>query len=234
MERGGGKTLKISHIALANDSSPNCSLQYSHINSDDLKYTPIDAFFTGKGKGKEERIKYETQYVLKNQHHPPWTETFDPGTEELLFQRVSIVFEPTWNITHRSFLCRCILLEVQERSRAPRLDIEVDWVCPRHRLRKLPDNPILPNVNPYEDPYFDMYGGYDMFKMWAFLNDFAFSTLNDSFFGEIKDFDKVDFDSAFQKLTEENVAALHAYDATVITMRERLEAAGRINRVSSR
>jgi hypothetical protein len=232
MDGEGGKTLKISDLALlANDSSPNCSLQYNHINSNDLEYEPMDGFFTGEGK--DDRMKYETQYVLKNQHHPPWTETFDPGTEELLLQRVSIVFEPIWNIVYRSFLCRCILWEVQEKSRAPRLDIEVDWVCRRHCRGKYPGNPILPNVNPCEDPYFNKYGGYDMFKMWAFLNHFARLVLNDSFFGEIKRLREEDFDHVFENLTEENVVALNAYDAEVETRWQKLEAEGKINRISS-
>ena len=231
MDGGGGKTLQISDPALANDSSPNCSLHYNHITSNDLEYSPIDGYFTGQGN--EDRMKYETQYVLKNQRHPPWTETFDPLAEELLLQRVSIVFEPIWNITFRSFFCRCILREVQEASRAPRLDIEVAEVCPRHCQRKYPGNPILPNEDPCEDPYFNKYGGYDMFKMWVFLNDIALSVLNDSFFGEIKCLRKEDFDDAFETLTEENVVALKAYDTEVETMFQKLEAEGKINRISS-
>jgi hypothetical protein len=230
MDGGGGKILQISDPALlANDSSPNCSLQYHHINSNNLEYSPIDGFFTGEGN--EDRMKYETQYVLKNQHNPPWTETFDSSKEELLLQRVSICFEPFWNITFRSSFCRCILWEVQEKSRAPRIDIERAWGCPRHCRGKNPGNPILPNEDPCEDPYFDKYGGYDIFKMWVFLNDSAVLVLNESFFGEI--LRKHGFDHAFENLTEENVLALKAYDTEVETTFQMLQAEGRINRISS-
>ncbi len=141
MDGGNVEILQSTNFSLlANHCSPCFSLQYNYIDPHNLDYKLAYRFFTGRGQ--EARARYENQYLLDKNLDPweSWREIFSTE-KEVLLERVSTVFKPVFNIAWRSFFCRCILMEVQERSPAPRLDFEVDMICPRYCQGKHPDDP---------------------------------------------------------------------------------------------
>lgn len=99
---------------------------------------------------------------------PAQHSTFLPWTHEAL--RMIIVGDPIFNITSRAIMCRCIVAEASRRSRAPRIDIPVEIVCPRHAppcWNAEKDALEMPQRDYSNDPYFEKFGGYGMFRYHA-------------------------------------------------------------------
>lgn len=105
----------------------------------------------------------------------PWKD------EDLFFRRMIIVWDPIWNITSRAMMCRCILDEVAPGSHAPRIDIPVEFLCPRHAPRwwNAEDKAAAMPLRDYSsDPYFDKFGGYDMFRYYVLNTGGPFSAFH--------------------------------------------------------
>ena len=85
---------------------------------------------------------------------------------DLVCRRLTVKWEPIFNIVHRYLICRCVLrLSTPSRSRFnPEHVVLVPAVCPRHDAGGKSYRDYGDLVNNHEDPYFSCFGGYDSFR----------------------------------------------------------------------
>jgi hypothetical protein len=88
---------------------------------------------------------------------------------ELVCRRMVIKWEPFFNIVHRYMWCRCILRKTSPASCEKEMTFLVtpfQAVCPRHNSQGITFWDYG-NDDYHDDPYFDRFGGYDMFRFLA-------------------------------------------------------------------
>ena len=104
------------------------------------------------------------------------TTRIQPIREEEVFRRMSVVWEPIFNKRFRAMICRCILSQETTSPRAPELNFEIPYACPRHSVR--PPGRAQIEIDYSKDSYFDKYGGYDTFRVWAACSENSWPYLN--------------------------------------------------------
>ncbi|OIW23549.1 hypothetical protein CONLIGDRAFT_686477 [Coniochaeta ligniaria NRRL 30616] len=91
--------------------------------------------------------------------HKPSKET----AIDLVAHRVVVKWEPMMNIVHRYGWCRCIVRMTSPASCEKEMTLIVLNTCPRHNSQGVSFSDYG-NQDYHSDPYFDRFGGYDMFK----------------------------------------------------------------------
>lgn len=88
---------------------------------------------------------------------------------DLVCHRLTMKWEPIFNIVYRYVFCRCIIRLSTPSRLVEEMTILLAWVCPRHNTQGVAfrDYSELA-LSCVEDPYFDRFGGY--YAFWALLH----------------------------------------------------------------
>lgn len=89
----------------------------------------------------------------------------DPSVD-LVCRRITLKWEPPFNIVQRYLLCRCVMrLCTPSRSKFnPERVFYIGAICPRHNDEGIFYRDYGEMVNNHVDPYFKPFGGYDCFR----------------------------------------------------------------------
>jgi hypothetical protein len=116
----------------------------------------------------------------------------DQPAIELVCRRLTVKWEPLFNIVHRYLYCRCVL-RLSTPSRVPQnpeCTFLVFAECPRHNSEGIAFQDYGDMVNNHDDPYFDRFGGYDAFRFGlALLSKAVLNQLGGSDFLKADDFE---------------------------------------------
>lgn len=88
----------------------------------------------------------------------------DAPSIDLVCRRLTIKWEPIFNITHRYLFCRCIIRRSTPSQFIPKMDFLTLGICPRHNNVGI-SHLDYGNLDYHEDSYFDRFGGYDFFRL---------------------------------------------------------------------
>lgn len=116
----------------------------------------------GKNPTAHERSKLRTEFAkqlaIKMASEEP--------SIDLVCRSLVAKWEPMFNLVHRYVFCRCVIrLGTPSRSRFdPELVSLVLDVCPRHNVTGVQRKDYGDLISNSDDPYFDKYGGYDVFR----------------------------------------------------------------------
>jgi hypothetical protein len=158
--------------------SKSCHLAVRWVEPDYLEYEPEDhSLSLDKDVYRDYRANVQASMT---KHHNGCTGVPNSGSSdetstvaipriELVCRRLTMKFEPIFNIVYRYLYCRCALWRSTPSHFIPELTILRDYECPRHnttgkRFRDYGDFALACD----EDPYFDQFGGYKVF--WALLH----------------------------------------------------------------
>ncbi len=178
------------------------------------------------------RMKLGTPRVrIRRPAFLPWKQ------QALCFRRMVIVWDLNFNFTSCVTLCRCIMFEASRGSRALRIDSEEELICPRHAPRWWNAERYaqeFPAEDYSNDPYFDKFGGYAMFRYYAVSTGGPYSSLH---LDHDRPIPKYEFEYMQQQAitleTEETLKAARAYEKEVYRHSkvwvERLTKAGRFD-----
>ena len=185
-----------------------CGLSYEVLQARDVKheYEPIDGDWI-EGDDRDIQFTPEIRKKLQGDSEArkalvyeapddassidPTENTIDPNSQQspllrwkkevFYFRRMIIVWDPIWNFTFRALMCRCIIGELSEGSQAPPMNFSTDQVCPRHAPRWWNMGHLASHMRQRDyskDPYFDQFGGYDMFRYYAVQTGGPFSSFH--------------------------------------------------------
>lgn len=88
---------------------------------------------------------------------------------DLVCHRLTMKWEPIFNIVHRYSFCRCVLRLSTPSRLVEEMTLLVTQECPRHNTQGIAFRDYSELALPCEDdPYFDQFGGYNAF--WAMLH----------------------------------------------------------------
>jgi hypothetical protein len=96
-------------------------------------------------------------------------EEYDAPPIDLVCRRLTIKWEPIFNIVHRYLHCRCVIRLSTPSRLSEEITILVFGICPRHNIQGV-SHPDYGNIDYRKDPYFDQFGGYDSFRAVIFLS----------------------------------------------------------------
>jgi hypothetical protein len=90
---------------------------------------------------------------------------------DLVCHRLTMKWEPIFNIVHRYLFCRCVLRLSTPSRLVEEMTVLGAWVCPRHNTQGVAFKDYSELALPcLSDPYFDQFGGYNAF--WALLHHY--------------------------------------------------------------
>ena len=95
-------------------------------------------------------------------------DTFEKIPIDVVCRRMTIKWEPIWNLVHRYLHCRCVVRLSTPSKLEKEMTLLVLHPCPRHNTDGL-SFLDYGNKNYHEDSYFDSYGGYDSFRAMIFV-----------------------------------------------------------------
>lgn len=162
--------------ALTTSLSNSCDLRILLVEPDQILFEPEDMAI---GTGRNVYRDYKQRKRGKN---PPPHETSKLRTEfakqlaikiaseepsiDLVCRSLVAKWEPIFNLVHRYVFCRCVIrLGTPSRSRFdPELVSLVLDVCPRHNVTGVRRKDYGDLISNRDDPYFDQYGGYGVFR----------------------------------------------------------------------
>lgn len=90
---------------------------------------------------------------------------------DLVCHRLTMKWEPIFNIVHRYRFCRCVLRLSTPSRLIEEMTLLAAWLCPRHNTQGTTFRDYSELALPcIDDPYFDQFGGYNAF--WALLHQY--------------------------------------------------------------
>jgi hypothetical protein len=143
-----------------------------------LPYEPQDLNLSlNKNAYRDYRAKRQATTSTDQKQHPDTSQT-EPRDEKLTLstpdiefvcRRLTVKFEPIFNIVHRYMLCRCVMWRGTPSNIIPEMTFLRDAICPRHNTTGATFRDYGDHDLPcHEDPYFERFGGYNVF--WALLD----------------------------------------------------------------
>ncbi|KAH8193571.1 hypothetical protein TruAng_012263 [Truncatella angustata] len=167
----------------------SCNLSILHVEPDVIPYEPSDIVIgmdkdvfrdhkldTRTAKLTHEDLSFARPFSDKQKLKEAGSDTSGKPMSErnashtpsidLVCRNLIVKWEPIVNFVHRYIFCRCVIrLSTPSRSRFdPEQVILVFDDCPRHNNQGLKWKDYGDLVVNSEDPYFDQYGGYDVFS----------------------------------------------------------------------
>jgi hypothetical protein len=91
-----------------------------------------------------------------------------PPAVDLVCRRLTVKWDPIFNITHRYFLCRCILRRSTPTWSESEIPLPLPCICPRHNTVGI-NFRDYGNIDYHEDPYFKQFGGYNAFRAYIYF-----------------------------------------------------------------
>jgi hypothetical protein len=87
---------------------------------------------------------------------------------DLACRRLIIKWEPLFNVVHRYLYCRCVIRLSTPSHIEKEMTILVPAPCPRHNTVDA-CHTDYGEINYYQDPYFEQFGGYYSFQYFIYL-----------------------------------------------------------------
>lgn len=118
----------------------------------------------------------------------------DQPSIDFVCRRLTVKWEPIFNVVHRYWICRCVLRISTPSRFVPECTILVLANCPRHNKFGISFRDYG-NVDYHSDPYFGRFGGYDSFRYIIALHfPYHCETLGADRFLTDEDFERIDSD----------------------------------------
>ncbi|CAH0035979.1 unnamed protein product [Clonostachys rhizophaga] len=157
-------------------SCNSCNLEFSKFAPLDFDYEPQDVSFDFLGYHEYKKKSSQKSSIS----HSPTLATSDASAEtqppigsiasteppaiDLVCRRLVIKWEPIFNISYRYLFCRCIVWASTPSQLEPEMPVPIVASCPRHNDKSI-SFLDYGDVDYSDDPYFDKFGGYGLFRL---------------------------------------------------------------------
>ncbi|KAJ5347901.1 uncharacterized protein N7506_001154 [Penicillium brevicompactum] len=146
---------------------PQCQLELRWVEPDDIPYEAKDtALIPFNGDVPQGLMSGESSQQSQSQSIRASCKD-DTQAIEKVCRRLTMKWEPIFNITHRYLYCRCILRSSTPSSLCPEITTLINSRCPRHSSERT-THTDYGDMNYHQDPYFDQFGGYNAFRAMVF------------------------------------------------------------------
>ncbi|PLB54916.1 hypothetical protein P170DRAFT_470351 [Aspergillus steynii IBT 23096] len=153
----------------------NCRLHVRWVEPGDISYLPADVsiglgpdtyanFLEQPDSSLSQNSGVEGAVELKDTKDMPQSQPQDniPAID-LVCHRLTMKWEPMYNIVHRYMYCRCIARQSTPSKLEREMTIPIFEPCPRHNSTGISFKDYG-NQDYHQDPYFDRFGGYNAFR----------------------------------------------------------------------
>jgi hypothetical protein len=180
--------------------SSSCGLELHYVEPDAIPYEPRDVTigmspdtyrdYRLTSSSTELRRSNKEQPNLITQSSTPPEVTSNADCEyysvDLVCRRLTIKWEPIFNVVHRYLHCRCVARLSTPSQLHDEMTLFVLAPCPRHNNFGI-NYLDYGNIDYHQDRYFDKFGGYDCFRALVYLERNIYKMLGGERFLPIED-----------------------------------------------
>ncbi|EKG18465.1 hypothetical protein MPH_04267 [Macrophomina phaseolina MS6] len=157
----------------------SCKLAVRWVAPDYLPFEPDDTVIFDRDTYRDYQVasrrpKVQGQSNTSDASATPFFERHDDDilpSIDLVCHRLTMKWEPIYNIVHRYLFCRCVLRLSTPSRLFEEMTVLTAWMCPRHNTQGVTFRDYSELALPcLSDPYFDQFGGYNAF--WALLHHY--------------------------------------------------------------
>lgn len=157
--------------------SHSCKLADHWVTPDYLSFEPNDTVIHNRDTCRDfqvglRRPKVQGQFNISDASSNPLLERYVDDVSpsiDLVCHRLTMKWEPIFNIFFRYLFCRCVLRLFTPSRLVEEMTFLRACVCPRHNKQGITFRDCSELALPYQsEPYFNQFGGYNAF--WALLH----------------------------------------------------------------
>ncbi|KAK6193348.1 hypothetical protein LQW54_012556 [Pestalotiopsis sp. IQ-011] len=154
----------------------SCDLRILLVEPDRVSFEPMDMIlgmdkdvyrdYKQKSRGRNPPRQDRSKTKIRFPDQPAAKNSSEEPSIDLVCRSLIAKWEPILNVVYRYVFCRCVVrLSTPSRSRFdPEVVSLVYDVCPRHNVTGVRRRDYGDLISNRDDPYFDQYGGYDVFR----------------------------------------------------------------------